>query len=179
VLPDWSDPAHVDHVRMVRKASIYAQYKLSKGKGIRAPNFLPYRAIAYTCTRCGELLTRSSIRRDQPGKNVRHDCDNAVRRRVWADKTPEQKRDFLSHRAAVNSSRIEALRKQAKNFGKEWTGPELEIALRDDLTAAEVAEMLGRSLQAVHTVRWRATTEPRVRDLLGQPRSTDDRTPPP
>lgn len=41
----------------------------------------------------------------------------------------------------------------AHNKGKEWTGPELEIALRTDLTIPQIAERLGRTVWAVRAVR--------------------------
>lgn len=40
-------------------------------------------------------------------------------------------------------------RDTATNHGKEWTGAELELVAREDLTEAEAAHMLGRTRQAV------------------------------
>lgn len=43
----------------------------------------------------------------------------------------------------------------APNAGKEWTGPELELVLRPDLALKDVALMLGRTYNAVSTMRRR------------------------
>lgn len=48
-----------------------------------------------------------------------------------------------------------------------WTGPELEIAARKDLTDMEVAQLLGRSRYAVQNARARLERDPRYRDLAG------------
>jgi hypothetical protein len=56
---------------------------------------------------------------------------------------------------------------RATNYGKQWTGPELEVALREDLTATQAAEMLGRSFNAVVTARVKATRDPRYTKLAG------------
>lgn len=49
-----------------------------------------------------------------------------------------------------------------------WTSAELEIASRPDLTAKQVAQMLGRSVSAVTTVRGRIKSgEPKILNLLG------------
>jgi hypothetical protein len=55
----------------------------------------------------------------------------------------------------------------AINHGKEWTGPELELAARSDLTAKEVASMLGRTLFAVECVRVKLKDDPRKIKLAG------------
>jgi hypothetical protein len=48
----------------------------------------------------------------------------------------------------------------ATNFGKQWTGAELEIASRSELSHREVAAMLGRTFYAVRTMRRRLRSEP-------------------
>jgi hypothetical protein len=55
----------------------------------------------------------------------------------------------------------------AKKRGQEWTGPELEIAARKELTAKQVAEMLGRTVSGVRNVRTRLNKEPELRRLAG------------
>lgn len=51
----------------------------------------------------------------------------------------------------------------------QWTGPELEIASRDDLTAIQVAEMLGRTHAGVRSMRHRIKSgEPKILRLLGR-----------
>lgn len=62
----------------------------------------------------------------------------------------------------------------ASRNGFEWTGPELEIADRRELTAATVAMMLGRTVAAVNSVRSRIDKrDPRTLFLLGSPLGDD------
>lgn len=56
----------------------------------------------------------------------------------------------------------------ATNHYKQWTGPELEIAARTDLTHREVAVMLGRSLLGVKGMRMKLRNDPRYRDTAGE-----------
>ncbi len=58
-------------------------------------------------------------------------------------------------------------RDRAEHYKQEWTGPELEIATRSDLTAAQAARMLGRTMHGVKRVRAKCRTEPRYMKLLG------------
>lgn len=55
----------------------------------------------------------------------------------------------------------------AVNRGKQWTGPELEIAAREDLTATQVALMLGRTEAAVRVMRHKLREDPRKINLAG------------
>lgn len=55
----------------------------------------------------------------------------------------------------------------AVNAGNEWTGPELELLARKDLTVREVAEMLGRSYQAARTQRTLLNKDPRKTHSAG------------
>ena len=55
----------------------------------------------------------------------------------------------------------------AVNHGKVWTGAEMEVASRPDLTDSDVAEMLGRSIWAVINVRQRMRSEPKYQRVLG------------
>lgn len=48
-----------------------------------------------------------------------------------------------------------------------WTGPELEIAARKDLTATQVARMIGRSPNAVQKIRTKLRRDPRKVLLAG------------
>ncbi len=53
----------------------------------------------------------------------------------------------------------------------EWTGPELELAARSDLSASQVAGMIGRSMYAVKHKRRQLLVDPRAEALAG---ITDD-----
>lgn len=43
---------------------------------------------------------------------------------------------------------------EARNHGKEWTGPELELISRKELSSSQLATMLGRSLYAIKSQRF-------------------------
>jgi hypothetical protein len=57
---------------------------------------------------------------------------------------------------------------QARRHNSQWSGPELELASRTDLSASQVAEMVGRTLWAVQTARRRLRDEPSQQWLAGQ-----------
>ena len=44
-------------------------------------------------------------------------------------------------------------RQMAERYGEQWTGPELELAARGDLTTRQLAQMLGRTFAAVDAMR--------------------------
>lgn len=60
-----------------------------------------------------------------------------------------------------------ALSNKAKNNRKQWTGPELELASREDLSASQVASKLGRTLYAVKHMRRKLRDDPRKVLLAG------------
>lgn len=82
--------------------------------------------------------------------------------------TPEQARQYLERDRAVNA---EVRQTKAHRNGYQWTGPELEIASRDDLSTAEVAEMIGRTIFAVRQMRHKLKVDPRKINLAGIPQT--------
>jgi hypothetical protein len=80
--------------------------------------------------------------------------------------------DTCTHANAVECSAYHASAQAqtlpaARNHRKEWTGPELEVAARDDLTIKEAAAMLGRSFAAVSKMRGRLKDEPKYISFAG------------
>lgn len=49
----------------------------------------------------------------------------------------------------------------ATKRGQQWTGPEMELAMREDLTIVEIAARLGRSYKAVVARRALCRTDPK------------------
>lgn len=92
-------------------------------------------------------------------KNYRCRCDTCVAansERLRAYRTDPAQADRLrtngrTYRATVQRTSLAT----AVRYGLQWTGPELEIADRDDLTTAQKAAMLGRSAAAVQEKRKR------------------------
>lgn len=67
-------------------------------------------------------------------------------------------------RARVNDESIP----QARRRNYQWTGPELELIARNDLSAEEVAGMIGRTILGVKSMRWKLSREPTPQWLAGQ-----------
>jgi hypothetical protein len=61
----------------------------------------------------------------------------------------------------------------ATRHGQQWTGPELEVAGRSDLTTREVALMLGRTFAAVSNVRKKLKGDPKTIMTAGIPRGSE------
>jgi PadR family transcriptional regulator, regulatory protein PadR len=78
--------------------------------------------------------------------------------------------DEARYRAAMTGrkqQRNEATRETASHHRQPWTGTDLEMASRDDLTVEQMAAMLGRTLSSVQAMRTRLNSggDPRARDL--------------
>lgn len=67
---------------------------------------------------------------------------------------------------------------KAVRHGYQWTGPELELIARRDLTAKQAAAMLGRTLASVQGMRALIKREPRYINLAGVGRVAADPAPP-
>lgn len=75
-----------------------------------------------------------------------------------------------SHTARKHASTVQSQNATMSRAGRRtlpWTGPELEIAAREDLTAAQVAQMTGRTLYGVNVMRRKLRKDPRKIDLAG------------
>lgn len=71
-----------------------------------------------------------------------------------------------AHARKVQAESLDA----ATNHYKEWTGPEMEILTRSDLTRREKAAMLGRTYDAVTNMLAKLDVDPRKQRLAGQPK---------
>jgi hypothetical protein len=65
----------------------------------------------------------------------------------------------------ANSESLE----HATRHGQQWTGPEMEIAARNDLPIADLARMLGRTIGSVNSMRHALHTEPKYQQVAGLP----------
>ncbi len=104
-------------------------------------------------------------------------CDVCVAAAAAANK-PNMQKYRERHRERVNAvQRAKAQARQARSletarrYGYEWTGPELELAARKDLTATQVAAMIGRTVAAVMTARRRLKDDPKFINLAGLSRN--------
>lgn len=56
---------------------------------------------------------------------------------------------------------------KASRYGYPWTGPELELAARTDLSARQIALMIGRTHNSVESMRQALRHEPKFINLAG------------
>lgn len=97
----------------------------------------------------------------------------SYRRSNYADNADRERARVKAHISRVN----QLAREKAGRHGYEWTGPELEMVGRRDLTSVELAEKLGRTVLAVQNMRAKINREdPRTLLLLGVPRLRHDRS---
>ena len=99
----------------------------------------------------------------QPAVWQKCDCDTCKdARRVYKHEEYLRKMETMSaddragaleESRAKSSVRQSRTSKDARSTGKRWTGPEVELALRDDLTIEQIAGMIGRTYAAVSNVR--------------------------
>lgn len=150
-----------------------ASHSLSQGVPLGPPRSLPYRALARSCPTCGDLLTTpDDLLRADAGPTPRcPPCDvreviayQRERASEDAEYAAKQKRRTRNKDHRWQQRTLE----QAKNRGKEWTGPELELLSRDDLTRREMAEMLGRTYYAVSEAKRKLNRDdPKFKRLAG------------
>jgi hypothetical protein len=81
--------------------------------------------------------------------------------RQWRAANPEKREAEVASKQEANRKSREAA---ARHYWP-WTGTELEIASREDLTEAQVASMLGRTLGSVNTMRGKLRDDPRLQML--------------
>ena len=86
------------------------------------------------------------------------------RTRRWQQENPERNRERVRRSAARKNA---ASRDTARHHHQEWTGPQLELAARGDLTAQQIAVMTGRTRYAVNSARRRLRSDPRYQNLAG------------
>lgn len=98
---------------------------------------------------------------------------NRARRRAKVEVNPNHYReDYARYReskivaSAIASKReISASRAWATRNGQHWTGPEIETAMRPDLSVRECSMLIGRTVAAVWTMRGLCKKDPRYADF--------------
>lgn len=116
------------------------------------------------CVECGAAFSRSNPRQIL--------CSKACRRvRLSRTKAAWQASLPAGYRSA---DMRQALKRQydrsidgARNHGKEWTGPELELVARGDMTREELMIALGRTSYAINSARHLLRVDPRKQRLAG------------
>lgn len=104
------------------------------------------RSKCRACYRAARRIAEAEYRRTHAQRLREAERERAARLRasrpLWAERRNAEAIGYARDAQAESLPR-------ATNYGKEWTGPELEIAARDDLSARDAAQMLGRTYAAV------------------------------
>lgn len=147
-----------------RTPSMTANETLRRGGTLKPPRTLPYRTLAKTCPKCGDLWTTPDhlLRKDSGPLPQCRKCS----RRKARDKDKQRLGAGQSRTKVRRQRRQEETVNGARNHRKEWTGPELEVAARAELTTREVATILGRTFHAVAHKR-SSMNDPKVAALAG------------
>jgi len=126
-----------------------------------------YNHYGCRCDRCrkanSERVANEAARRSS-SRDIPHGVDGFNNYNCRCDICREGKRAESAD--YIRRAQAESL-PGAKKRGQEWTGPELELAARKDLTAKQVAAMVGRTVSGVRNVRSRFSKEPQLRALAG------------
>lgn len=70
-------------------------------------------------------------------------------------------------RQALSRRHQDEAKPHARRHYAQWTGPELELASRRDLSTRQVAQMIGRTYWAVQTMRAALSKEPGLDQIAG------------
>lgn len=108
--------------------------------------------IAKTCLACGELLPAARFQRQVRGYYATT-CGRCVQSGWIAGLPTDEREALLRHRQAEVARQNAEMRPGARRHRQLWTGPELELVERRELTAVQVAAMIGRTPHAVRTQR--------------------------
>ena len=110
-----------------------------------------------TCARCRELEAQVELLKKRLKQRRPHG--------------PAARKRNAARTAARKVQRNRRLVDNATNYRKVWTGPELELASRTDLTIGEIAAVLHRSYDAVRHMKRKLNGYPdaRTRQLRDGP----------
>jgi hypothetical protein len=115
--------------------------------------------VAANDAHCAEMRTKRKpvVRSHGEGRTYQHGCRCEA---CMAARAAEKLKQQYQYQDASSD--------KATRHRAEWTGPELEIAARTDLSNREVAAMLGRTFFAVNAKRKQLRSEPRDQWLAGK-----------
>ncbi|MEU0468948.1 hypothetical protein ABZ215_33505 [Amycolatopsis sp. NPDC006131] len=130
----------------VRAKEAYRRKKSLAPKKHNASTYKQYGCRCDVCKRANSEEKRTHRRSRRSKKPSKH---NYVTYTEYGCRCQECCEDFEAHRPDTVLRKQEATKSEARRNGYEWTGPELEILCRDDLTAKEKAFMTGRTYYAV------------------------------
>jgi hypothetical protein len=92
-------------------------------------------------------------------------CHRLLPAELFYDSRPGACKTCAQSKSAEENWKSQAT---AHHKGQQWTSAEMEVVARKDLTALQVAVLLGRTKAAVQTRRNMIKTDPRAETLVGQ-----------
>lgn len=138
----------------------------------RKPKKQPHRLsggilVAKTCPDCGDLKMAAEYAADSRSswrRRICGPCDVRWKVQRFAEDEALRLRARRTQRGWSKAQNDET-RDRAGRHGAQWTGAEYELLSRTDLTAPQIAQMLGRTVWAVRHKR-RSDAQLRVKSLL-------------
>lgn len=128
----------------------------------------------YCSLTCTHSVAMARFNRTEKGRAYRRTKQGSDEYLAWRRSHYVQHADRERARTRNQIQRANAIaRERATRHGYEWTGLDLEIADRRELTSREVAAMLGRTVFAIENMRKKIDrTDPKTMELLGRSEKT-------
>lgn len=125
-----------------------------------------------TCNMCGveklgDAFTIGGKGRNRPHLQAMCKPCKATKEKLRRETDPEYRERLRVQSQQVHRERQAASLESASNSYKEWTGADLDIALRQGLSAIEAAKLVGRTVQAIRAQRHEHNKDPRKQALAG------------
>lgn len=145
---------------------------LAQGASLRIPPCGTDAKYSRGC-RCGKCRAskrkqsknwRDKIRSSREPDRIPHGISGRVNYLCKCEVCAAAQRDAVSK---WQRSTNDKLLGRAHRHNSQWSGPEMELAARSDLSAQQVGDMIGRTLWAVSTMRRRLRKEPSQQWLAG------------
>ena len=87
----------------------------------------------------------------------------------WACRYADCGRIFFAYSNRLNKQQNSESLPAASRRGQDWTGPELEVVLREGENDREKAKILGRTLMSIRVIRHRIKTDARIAAFVSDP----------
>ena len=168
----WDQKEHLVIARAAHSAAAAARWE-------NDPQQIGTRTLlAMTCKKCGRLQPGTAFRLS--GQSKGRTRMGRWDRRTWYgpcatcrsrrnDELVRRDEDRLAKSHKTFNQRMkranDAMPQPRKGY--QWTGPELEVIERRDLTARQAGVLIGRSKYAVEEMRKRIKVEPKLQRVLG------------
>lgn len=135
--------------RDAQGARAKAAYRRKKSEVPERHNASTYKQYGCRCDTCVKANSDETKRQRDARRSKIPSKHNYVTYTEYGCRCGTCCEDFEVHRPDTRAQKQELTKREARRNGYEWTGPELEILSRPDLTAREKALMMGRTYFAV------------------------------